>query len=116
MSNEKKTALEILQEIRAERNCQDVILGIVQLAMVNREVIHIHSWYAAHFNSFTVRVWPASETYQEDIESKMLLNEEIWLSHARFKDRISPLQRLLEIEDKLLEMIAEAKDKAEAAA
>ncbi|MDX1300921.1 hypothetical protein [Photobacterium sp.] len=98
-----------------ERDCHDVMLGIMQLAMVNKDVIHIHVRFFAHINDIYVSVNPVNNSYKIS-ETINVYAEIISLNPEHYNDDSSPLTRLLELEDKLLELIAEAKDKAEVAA
>ncbi|WP_281222098.1 hypothetical protein [Photobacterium sanguinicancri] len=99
----------------AERKVQDVVLGIMQLAMMNHEVIHIHVRYSSHINNFNLCVYPISASYVATIREE-LFDIDISMNRNRFEDGATPLQQLLELEDKLLELIAEAKDNAGVAA
>lgn len=110
MDTAKKTAVEMLDEAR-ERKCRDVILGITELAIDNHEIIYIHTNYSPHVNGFVVYVYPITEEYV-DIESAPIFRVDVQLTLNRFEDNATPLQQLLEAEDKLLALIAEAKDKA----
>lgn len=110
MDTAKKTAVEMLDEAR-ERKCRDVILGITELSIDNHEIIHIHISYYPHVNGFWVSVNPSDETY-ENSQQEEFFRSHVSLSLNRFEDNATPLQQLLEIEDKLLALIAEAKDKA----
>ncbi|UXI00454.1 hypothetical protein [Photobacterium sp. TY1-4] len=110
MDTAKKTAVEMLDEAR-ERKCRDVILGITELSIDNHEIIHIHTQYSPHVNGFCVYVYPITEEYV-DIEIAPFFRVDFSLNRNRFEDNATPLQQLLELEDKLLALIAEAKDKA----
>ncbi|MGF1761025.1 hypothetical protein L4D76_24495 [Photobacterium sagamiensis] len=114
MNNEKKTALEMLEDVRTSRNCHDVVLQIMQLAMMNKDVIEINVRYQCNVDYVDVRVYLAGTEYGR--EQSPIYKSNVYLDRNSFEDDTPPLTQLLRIEDKLLELIAEAKDKAEVAA
>lgn len=97
----------------SNRNCHDVILGIVELAMVNRDVIQIHAGWNPSCCRFGLDVYPLDQVWLEGVEIVSLFRAVVYIDRNRCEDDATPLQQLLEIEDKLLELIADAKDKAE---
>ena len=102
-----------LRKSESTRNCQDVVLQIMQLAMMNHEVIEIFCDYNSDCNMFHVCAENKGELRANDYKSaQKLLTERVYFNS--FSE--NPLITLLEIEDKLLELIADAKDKAEVAA
>lgn len=102
-----------LRASEATRDCQDVMLEIMQLAMVNKEVIDIGTSYSAVHDTATISVVKKGGYKECNYENApYLLYETVFLSEG-FSE---PLKELLDIEDKLLELIADAKDKAEVAA
>ncbi|PSW05659.1 hypothetical protein [Photobacterium lipolyticum] len=105
-----KDCTTFAESLRQERDCHDVMLGIMQLAMVNKGIIDIHAQYVPHTDSFTGFVVESDSSYQADTV--------VWIYSfdVNFSFDKNPLQMLLEVEDKLLELIADAKDKAEVAA
>ncbi|KDM89718.1 hypothetical protein [Photobacterium galatheae] len=95
-------------------DCEEVVLEILRLAMLNREVIHIFPSYYPHVNDFDITVLPKTESYASASQHKLYENS-VKLVDCNGKSD-SALKALLAIEDKLLELIAEAKDKQEVAA
>ena len=106
-NNELNTAQEIKNDTK--RNCQDVVLGIMQLAMECHDDIEITAYYLSGTKSFIVRAYERSC-------DKEHYNSSAYLDINCVETGKTPLQKLLEIEDKLLDLIAEAKDNAEVAA
>lgn len=109
-----KDCTAFAESLKQKRDCQDVVLQIIQLAMMNKDVIHIHADYEAHVDLLSVRVLDV-ETDYDGIQS-YIHRVDISLTRNRYEDDATPLTQLLELEDKLLELIAEAKDKLEVAA
>ncbi len=102
-----------LRASEATRDCQNVMLEIMQLAMVNKEVIDIGTSYSAVHDTVSISVVKMGDYKVYNYENvPYLLYENVFLSDG-FSE---PLKELLDIEDKLLELIADAKDKAEVAA
>lgn len=99
-----------LRASEATRDCQDVMLEIMQLAMVNKDIINIHAEFSPSADGFFVNVVEVGSSYKAD-EVEWIYNRSV-----SFENDNNPLQAMLEIEDKLLELIADAKDKAEVAA
>ncbi|MGF1704142.1 hypothetical protein L4D09_28040 [Photobacterium makurazakiensis] len=99
------------EKLRQERDCQDVVMQIMQLAMMNKDVIHIFVDYQVHVDSLTVRVLDAETDYEANQD--YIHRVDISLTRNRYENDATPLTQLLELEDKLLELIAEAKDKLE---
>ncbi|WEM43494.1 hypothetical protein PTW35_06800 [Photobacterium sp. DA100] len=110
-----KDCTAFAEQMSQERGCLDVINEITSLALSNIKLIHIHVGFHAHTEEFDVQVNSVDNRYEVG-ESIHLYRESLYLDRNRFEDDATPLQQLLEIEDKLLELIAEAKDKLEAAA
>jgi len=82
----------------------EMVSAITGLAILNHDVIHIHVDYAAHIQSLAIEVYPAQTVYRGH-------------PAATFRQRISfrrdnPLEQLKTLEDKLIDLIAEAKDNA----
>lgn len=101
------------EEEVSNRNCHDVILGIVELALVNRDVIQIHAGWNPSCCRFGLDVYPLDQVWREEVEIVSLFRAVVYIDRNRCEDNATPLQQLLELEDKLLELIADAKDKAE---
>lgn len=101
------------EEDVSNRNCHDVILGIMELAMVNRDVIQIHAGWNPSCCSFDLNVYPLDQVWREGVGTRRLLCTAVYIDRNRYEDDATPLQQLLALEDKLLELIADAKDKAE---
>ena len=111
-NNELTTAQELNNDTK--RNCQDVVLGIMQLAMMNKGVIEINVRYQSNVDEIGVRVYPSGTEYDGDQSS--IYKSNVYLDIHSFEGDTPPLTNLLIIEDKLLELIAEAKDNAEVTA
>jgi len=109
-----KDCAAFAESLKQKRDCQDVVLQIMQLALMNKDVIHIFVDYQAHADLLTVRVIGTETDYQKP--HVCIHREDVWLSSPRLEGDVTPLEQLLAFEDKLLELIAEAKDKAEVAA
>ncbi|NAW86587.1 hypothetical protein, partial [Photobacterium halotolerans] len=97
---------EKLAEAIRNRSVQDVALGIMQLAMECTDVIHVRVEYAPHVDWLYVSVHPVNSRYEADCQDTMLFEH-------RFKFERDDIKNLLAIEDKLIELIAEARDNAE---
>ncbi|PSW14397.1 hypothetical protein C9J01_08135 [Photobacterium rosenbergii] len=110
-----KDCTAFAEQMSQERGCLDVISEITSLALSNIKFIHIHLGFYAHTSAFCVSVNSREDSY-EVAETVLLYGKTVYLDRNSFEDDATPLQQLLEIEDKLLELIAEAKDKLEAAA
>ncbi|NAW86513.1 hypothetical protein, partial [Photobacterium halotolerans] len=98
-----------LEEQAAEvrnRSCHDIALGIMQLAMECKDVIHVRVEYAPHVDWLYVSVHPVDYSYETDFQDAMLFEH-------RFKFYRDDIKELLAIEDKLIELVAEARDNAE---
>lgn len=109
-----KDCTAFAESLKQQRDCQDVVLQIMQLAMMNKDVIHIHVDYHAHVDVLGVCVQEAETDYQ--IQQGFIHKQRIHQLMNRVEGDTPPLTQLLELEDKLLELIAEAKDKLEVAA
>ncbi|UTM59236.1 hypothetical protein L4174_021255 [Photobacterium sp. CCB-ST2H9] len=97
---------EKLAEAIRNRNSHDVAVGIMQLAMECKDVLHIHVSYAPHADELYVRVLPVTTQYQPDVR-------QVRLFYASFYFERDDIKNLLAIEDKLIELVAEARDNAE---
>lgn len=94
----------------SNRDCCSVAQGILQLALENQDAIHIHLAFCAHVNWIRVRVHlPIAIDGHDD----PIIEDFISLESNRHEDDATPLAQLLELEDKLVDLIAEAKDRLE---
>lgn len=109
-----KDCTAFAESLKQKRDCQDVVLQIIQLAMMNKDVIHIHADYHPHVDVLYVCVQDAKTDYKNQQESIHTKRIDLLMNCA--DGDTPPLSQLLELEDKLLELIAEAKDKLEVAA
>lgn len=78
------------------------VAAINDLAILNHNVLHIFVEYAAHTRSFSVEVYPLDVDFN-------------YFPKVSFKSDISfkrgePVEQLKALEDKLIELIADAKD------
>lgn len=81
----------------------DAVNAITTLAMLDCNVIHIHISFHAHTNAFEVRVNSAGTDYKKP---SVMLSEYIYL------DKAWALEQLKTLEDKLIDLVAQAKDEA----
>lgn len=96
-------AKRILNKNEDAHSVCDMVNSISALAMLNCDVLHIHTSYAAHVQVFDVRVQPADTDYANP---KMVFHERIRL------DKPKSLEQLKNLEDLLIELVADAKDAA----
>jgi len=80
------------------------VAAITELAVLSCDTLHIHADYAAHIQSLAVEVYPVKEVYRGH-------------PAPMFRARVSlrrgnPIEQLKDLEDKLIELIAAAKDEA----
>jgi len=92
-----------LDSRRDEQSVFNMVNSIMTLAMLNCDVLHIHASYSAHVKVFQVRVNPANTNYEFQ---SVLINELIYL------DEPKAFEQLQELEDALIELVADAKDLA----
>lgn len=97
---------ETLAEAIRNRSVQDVALGIMQLGMESKDVIHVRVEYAPHVDWLYVSVRPVDSRYETGYQDTILFDH-------RFKFNRDDIKDLLAIEDKLIELIAEARDNTE---
>ncbi|MGF1689437.1 hypothetical protein L4C36_22715 [Photobacterium japonica] len=92
-----------------QRNCHDAMLGIMQLAMLNHDVLYIHANYSPNANCFDINAAPLGCRYEQSSDYIYTFSVYVDLDE-------DALEQILAAEDKLIELIAEAKDKVEVAA
>ncbi|MGF1696574.1 hypothetical protein L4C54_12945 [Vibrio lamellibrachiae] len=85
-----------------------IVNEINVLAMANADVIHIHTRFSAHVNSFNVNVQSASQCYDYETEHEYLME-----AQCTYLDEEGALEQLLSIESQLTELIIEAREAAE---
>ncbi|MEI8594009.1 hypothetical protein [Photobacterium sp. Hal280] len=88
------------------RSCHDIALGIMQLAMECKDVLHIHMDYSPHVDELSLYVRPVTTRYLDGEVKDRLFKRSFYFQRDGIKD-------LLAIEDKLIELVAEARDQAE---
>lgn len=86
-----------------EQSVFNMVNSIMTLAMLNCDVLHIQASYSAHVKAFQVRVNPASTNYEFP---SVQFKEHIYL------DKPKAFEKLQELEDALIELVADAKDLA----
>ncbi|HDY7638931.1 TPA: hypothetical protein RQK07_003327 [Vibrio vulnificus] len=89
------------------RDVFDIVHAINVLAMANTDVLHVFTYFMAHTNEVTVFVNPSNTVYEDGHKEVRLLNENVYLG----KD--DTLEKLLDIESQLTELIIEAREAAE---
>jgi hypothetical protein len=80
-----------------------LVAAITELSILNADVIHIHASFHAHTNAFEVRVNSAATDYRKPT---VMLREHMSL------DKAWALEQLKNLEDKLIDLVAAAKDDA----
>ncbi|KLV07989.1 hypothetical protein C9I92_15185 [Photobacterium ganghwense] len=96
-----------IEQENQHRECLDVIQEIMGLAISHHQIIKILVEFLPYTAQFSVRAfdinWQSQVVSGNDYEAKFYLNRN------RIKDNATPLQQLLDIEDDLIELVAEAK-------
>ena len=81
-----------------------MVNAIGDLAILNSDVIHIETTYSAHAKDFQVKVFDANTNYFGMYKAKF--------SRAVYLDGTLAYEQLRDLEDKLIELVSDAKDKA----
>jgi len=97
-------AESILCKKDAQATIASLVAGITELAILNADVIHIFCDYSPHINSLFVEVNHGNTVYED-------LNGPFFRCTVSLK-RGHPIEELKDLEDKLIELIADAKDNA----
>lgn len=80
-----------------------MVNSIMTLAMINSDLLHIHITYSAHTKSISARVLGADTNYN---------NPHVIFSDQLRMNKPHSLEQLKALEDLLIELVADAKDKA----
>ncbi|MBY7943956.1 hypothetical protein LZS97_03745 [Vibrio fluvialis] len=97
-------------ESKEKRDVYDVIHAINVLAMANTDVIHVFISFSGHVEKFSVHANAPDTCYQKGNQHINLMDEYVWL------DGKDTLEKLINIESQLTELIIEAREQAEAKA
>ena len=81
-----------------------MVSAITELAMVSRDVLHIEVKFSAHINELEVKAFDAKTDYMAS--HHRLFGRSVYLDSA------NALDALKQLEDELIDLIADAKDKA----
>ncbi|KDM90221.1 hypothetical protein [Photobacterium galatheae] len=92
---------EMVAEAIRNRSAHDVALGILQMAAECKHLLHVHVNYSPHTDCLYVHVCPKNTPYGNWQNEVRLFDDSFHFEH-------SDIQDLLVIEDKLIELIAEA--------
>ncbi|MBY8231827.1 hypothetical protein KW535_10850 [Vibrio fluvialis] len=93
-----------------QREIFDIVHAINVLAMANTDVIHVFISFSGHVEKFSVHANAPDTCYQKGHPQIRLMDEDVWL------DGKDTLEKLINIESQLTELIIEAREKAEAKA
>ncbi|WP_375750922.1 hypothetical protein [Vibrio sp. HN007] len=103
-------AIEESEERINQRQELEVINTIMGLAKDNTDVLHIFLSYRAHLDQLEVCVHPADLDYLTQVRITLLWSE-VWLNNKNESKVGKSLDNLLKLEDELIELIAEAREK-----
>jgi hypothetical protein len=106
--NKPRHFQDIAESILCKKDDQqkicEMVSAITGLAILNHDVIHIHVDYVAHTQWLAIEVYPGKTVYRG--HPAPIFRERISLK------RDNPVEQLKTLEDKLIDLIAEAKDNA----
>ncbi len=106
-------AQNILDQI-SKRQESDVINTLVNLALANRDVLEISVEISPHSSMVHVDVVKLGDMRKHQYKNvPRLLNENVWLNESNYEEGVTVLDTLLKLEDKLIDVIAEAREEAE---
>ena len=111
-----KEVLHAVTETEAQirqRQELEVVNTIMNLAIANRDVIHIFVNFCAIINELNVQVYAVNSNYSEPGSYKFLLKVTTRLGERDEWQEGNAISELLAIEDQLIDLIAEARDKQE---
>ncbi|EPB6719846.1 hypothetical protein ACRRHK_000875 [Vibrio fluvialis] len=97
-------------ESKEKRDVYEVIHAINVLAMANTDVIHVFISFSGHVEKFSVHANALDTCYQKGHPQIRLMDEDVWL------DGKDTLEKLINIESQLTELIIEAREQVEAKA
>ncbi|WP_434357363.1 hypothetical protein NF212_16070 [Parasalinivibrio latis] len=100
--------ITLTEQMRLAPTAQQVALSIMALAMESADVLNIHVSYSPHVAGISVAVYPTNTDY--------IAGEMNRLFNVYWHECSDTLDDLKAIEDKLIELVAEARDKAEVVA
>ena len=97
-------APDILLNTVDELAISNAVSAITTLSLLNANVIHIEFEYIPWLNDFTVKVFDGATNYMQGNPKKF--------GRGICLDKPDALEKLNALEDELIELVAEAKDKA----
>ncbi|MEZ8409556.1 hypothetical protein AB6C88_17250 [Vibrio splendidus] len=104
------------QVIEQSRTEAELLHQIMSLAIENHALLEITVKYSSNYHEFEIQVVEKGASSQlEHKNGPRLLHEHIYLGN-RFEGLGDSFEKLLSVEDKLIDLISEAKDKQVAAA
>ena len=104
------------QVIEQSRTEAELLHQIMSLAIENHALLGITVRYSSNYHEFEIQVIEKGSSSQlEHRHVPRLFHEHIYLGN-RFERLGDSFEKLLSVEDKLIDLISEAKDKQEAAA
>lgn len=109
----KDEAKSILDQV-SKRQESDVINTLVNLALANFDVIEITIDICGHHNQLNVQVVKLGDMVKHQYQNvPRLLNETVYLDGFSYQEGVTVLDKLLQLEDKLIDLIAEAREASE---
>lgn len=106
-------AKSILEQV-SKRQESDVINTLVNLALANRDVLEIYVSIDAYSNGVNVQVVKLGEMEKHQFNNvPRLLHESVCLDGVDNQEGVTVLDNLLQLEDKLIDVIAEAREASE---
>ena len=99
-------AKDLLENKNLEQRIYEQVNSIMMLAMVSSDVLHIHVHYSAHIKQVDVRVNPFFTNYKFPTA---IYKENVYI------DKPQSLTELKDIEDLLIDLVAEARSKVDRA-
>lgn len=108
-----KAVVEIDEQIRYRQE-REAIDTIMDLAVSNKDIIHITVNYSPILHNISVRVCAANANYLAPASYEDLLSITACLGERDEWQEGNAISELLAIEDQLIDLIAEARDKQEA--
>ncbi|TOC23688.1 hypothetical protein [Vibrio parahaemolyticus] len=100
---------KLFNGLNINREVVDIVSAINALAIANTDVLHIMTNFSGHVNSVEVYAYPSASTYGDGSAIKLMRS-------LVYLDDGDALQKLLEIESQLTELIIAAREEAEAKA
>ena len=106
-------AQNILEQV-SKRQESDVINTLVNLALANRDVLEISIDISIHnsvVHIYAVKLGDMKKYQYNNVPR--LLSECVWLNESDYEEGVTVLDKLLQVEDKLIDLIAEAREASE---